>query len=158
MSSHSAPDAPVFFQFEADFVDSLRCIPMQVRYKLDTVGIKLKLQHWHQFSQPERTALVEMPCDSPAAQQTYRTYLQNLVVRYTAAPAKTLPVEDQPAWLQTAEIPATVQQQATSFNISLIPPQWAGLTPLQRFALIKLSQPSHENRNFLPALQEFGLA
>ncbi|HEY9298982.1 MAG TPA: nitrate reductase associated protein, partial [Phormidium sp.] len=25
-----------FFQFEADFVNSLRCIPMQVRYKLDT--------------------------------------------------------------------------------------------------------------------------
>jgi len=32
-----------FFQFEADFVDSLRCIPMQVRFKLATCGIKLKL-------------------------------------------------------------------------------------------------------------------
>ncbi len=31
------------FQFEADFVASLRCIPIQVRYKLDTCGIKLKL-------------------------------------------------------------------------------------------------------------------
>jgi hypothetical protein len=51
-----------FFQFEADFVDSLRCIPMQVRMKLDTCGIKLKLTHWHQFTQQERQALVEMPC------------------------------------------------------------------------------------------------
>ncbi|MDA0674030.1 MAG: hypothetical protein O3C67_10055, partial [Cyanobacteria bacterium] len=35
--------------------------------------------------------------------------------------------------------------------------QGAGLIPLQRFALIKLSRPGHENRNFLPACQEFGL-
>jgi hypothetical protein len=34
------------FQFEADFVAALRCIPMYVRFKLDTVGLKLKLSHW----------------------------------------------------------------------------------------------------------------
>ena len=51
-----------FFKFEADFVESLRCIPMQVRMKLDTCGVKLKLTHWHQFSQQERQTLVEMPC------------------------------------------------------------------------------------------------
>jgi hypothetical protein len=31
------------------------------------------------------------------------------------------------------------------------------LTPLQRFALIKLTRSQHENNNFLPALIEFGL-
>jgi len=35
-----------FFEFEADFVDSLRCIPMHVRLKLDTC-IKLKLAQWN---------------------------------------------------------------------------------------------------------------
>jgi hypothetical protein len=35
--------------------------------------------------------------------------------------------------------------------------QWASLTPLQRFALIKLSRSSHEDKNFLPALKEFHL-
>jgi hypothetical protein len=33
----------------------------------------------------------------------------------------------------------------------------AKLSPAQRFALIKLSRPSHENHNFLPALKEFEL-
>ncbi|NEQ62650.1 MAG: nitrate reductase associated protein, partial [Moorea sp. SIO4A1] len=33
----------------------------------------------------------------------------------------------------------------------------AELTPIQRFALIKLTRPSHENKNFLPALKEFQL-
>jgi hypothetical protein len=28
-------DDPVLFKFESDFVDSLRCIPMVVRLKLD---------------------------------------------------------------------------------------------------------------------------
>ncbi|MBD0342498.1 MAG: nitrate reductase associated protein, partial [Microcoleus sp. Co-bin12] len=36
-----------FFEFEADFVEALRCIPMKVRLKLDTCGIKLKLQDWN---------------------------------------------------------------------------------------------------------------
>jgi hypothetical protein len=39
-----------------------------------------------------------------------------------------------------------------------VPEQWAALSPLQRFALIKLSRSSHENSNFLPALKEFQLA
>jgi hypothetical protein len=44
----------MFFEFEADFVEALRCIPMQVRLKLDTCGIKLKLQDWNHFNQAER--------------------------------------------------------------------------------------------------------
>ncbi|MGA9379085.1 MAG: nitrate reductase associated protein, partial [Phormidium sp.] len=50
------------FQFEADFVNNLRCIPMVVRYKLDTCGIKLKLSHWNHFNLAEREALVDLPC------------------------------------------------------------------------------------------------
>jgi hypothetical protein len=158
MSIHSSSDAPTFFAFEADFVDSLRCIPMQVRYKLDTVGVKLSLQHWHQFSQGERAALVERPCDSPADQQTYRTHLQDLVSRHTGAPAKTLPIDEKPAWLRGTVMPEAVNQQAQTCGINLTLQQWTDLTPLQRFALIKLSRPGHENRNFSPALQEFGLS
>jgi hypothetical protein len=36
-------------------------------------------------------------------------------------------------------------------------PQWAGLPPLQRYVLIKLTRPGHRNENLLPALREFGL-
>jgi hypothetical protein len=48
-----------FFQFESDFVASLRCIPMQVRFNLDTCGIKLKLHQWNQFTPGQREKLVE---------------------------------------------------------------------------------------------------
>lgn len=148
---------PQFFQFEADFVASLRCIPMQVRYNLDTCGIKLKLSHWHQFSQQERQQLAQMSCSIPAEIQAYREYLAQLIWAYTQTPAAELPVAADPDWLNSAEIPEVVQLQAEKFNIQLTTAQWAALTPMQRFALIKLSRPSHENKNFFSALQEFQL-
>src|SRR4028119_1072463 len=144
-----------FFKFEADFVDSLRCIPMQVRMKLDTCGIKLKLTHWHQFTQQERQSLVEMPCTTAEEIETYRQYLQQVVIEHTGIPASELPVDPYPAWIDATTIPPSIQEKAQEFGVSLASQQWAALTPAQRFALIKLSRPSHENKNFLPALKEF---
>lgn len=146
-----------FFQFEADFVASLRCIPMQVRMKLDTCGVKLKLTHWNQFTLQERETLVEMPCTTDEEVDTYRQDLQNLVIQHTGTAASELPIEPHPAWMDATTIPASVQEKAQEFDISLTRQQWAALSPAQRFALIKLSRPSHENKNFLPALKEFQL-
>lgn len=151
-------DSPEFFRFEADFVDSLRCIPMQVRYKLDTCGVKLKLVHWHQLGAEEREQLVVLPCATPAEAEVYRSVLQQWVCDRTGSPAADLPIDPAPAWLQATAIPQDVQTQASQFGVSLTLEQWQALTPLQRFALIKLSRPSHENKNLLPALQEFGLS
>jgi hypothetical protein len=146
-----------FFQFEADFVQSLRCIPMQVRMKLDTCGIKLKLTHWHQFTQQERQILVEKPCTTAEEIAEYRQYLQQLVIEHTGAPASELPIDPHPAWMDATTIPYTIGEKAQEFGVSLTLEQWEKLTTAQRFALIKLSRPSHENKNFLPAIQEFKL-
>ncbi|MBW4681627.1 MAG: nitrate reductase associated protein [Microcoleus vaginatus WJT46-NPBG5] len=146
-----------FFQFEEDFVESLRCIPMQVRLKLDTCGVKLKLPHWHKFNQEERQALVDHPCTTPADIQAYRDWLHDLVVKRTGTPASDLPVEENPAWMDEKTVPASVQEKAEECGVNLLPAQWASLTPLRRFALIKLSRSGHENNNFLPALKEFNL-
>ncbi|HBB35374.1 MAG TPA: nitrate reductase associated protein [Cyanobacteria bacterium UBA8803] len=146
-----------FFQFESDFVDSLRCIPMQVRMKLDTCGVKLKLTHWHQFTQQERQALVEMPGTTVQESEAYRQYLQQLVVKYTGTPASELPIDPHPAWIDANVIVPSVWEKAREFGVSLATEQWAALSPAQRFALIKLSRPSHENKNFLSALKEFQL-
>ncbi|GBF80197.1 nitrate reductase associated protein [Aphanothece sacrum] len=146
-----------FFEFEADFVESLRCIPMQVRLKLDTCGVKLKLSHWHQFTAEERQVLISMACATTEESQIYREFLQTLVTQKTGSPATELPLESNPSWLDGGTIPSEVQAKATEFNLIIEPSQWANLTPSQRFALIKLSRSSHENRNFYPALQEFKL-
>jgi hypothetical protein len=150
-------DHTQFFQFEADFVESLRCIPMQVRLKLDTCGIKLSLAQWHQFSPAERQQLVAMDCDGEGAIAAYHHHLQVLVGRYQDSPAKTLAIDPAPAWHNDQVIPPEVQHQAAQLGHAITPAQWQALQPLQRFALIKLSRPSHENHNFQAALIEFGL-
>ncbi|MBD2104128.1 nitrate reductase associated protein [Leptolyngbya sp. FACHB-261] len=147
-----------YFQFEADFVESLRCIPMQVRFKLDTCGIKLKLNQWNRFNQQERESLVDLPCASESEILAYRQFLCELIEKHTGSTATNLPVEPQPAWLEAEVIPDSVLAKGQVAGVAISTEQWAELTPLQRFALLKLSRSGHENHNFLPALQEFQLA
>ncbi|MEY3867814.1 MAG: nitrate reductase associated protein [Microcoleaceae cyanobacterium] len=147
----------MFFAFEADFVESLRCIPMQVRLKLDTCGIKLKLEEWNRFSQAERQRLVEMPCLTEVEILSYREKLQQLVIPYTGKNPSELPVETHPAWMDGTTIPESVQEKAKTVGVTISLEQWQNLEPIQRFALIKLARSRHENSNFLPALQEFNL-
>ena len=144
-----------FFQFEMDFASSLRCIPMQVRYKLDLCGIKLKLPQWNQFSAENRQKLLDLPCQTSDQVQIYRETLQKLVQEATGEIATDLPVEADPEWENDAQIPDSVGEKASKMQVVLTVEQWAKLTPIQRFALIKLSRSSHENRNFMPALEEF---
>jgi hypothetical protein len=143
-----------FFQFERDFVESLRCIPMQVRYKLDTCGIKLKLHQWGAFTQADRQTLVAQPCEGDSVGD-YAEMLRTLIRDRTGETAAELAIDPAPPWLDGSTIPASVQTKALAVGAALGPPQWANLDPLARFALIKLSRSGHENNNFLPALQEF---
>ncbi|MEG4942977.1 nitrate reductase associated protein [Microcoleus sp. F4-D5] len=147
----------MFFEFEADFVEALRCIPMQVRLKLDTCGIKLKLQDWNHLTQAEREILVEKPCLTPAEIIDYREQLNKILILHTGKPGTDLAVDENPPWMDAATVPESVSVKAQEFGVTIALEQWASLQPLQRFALIKLSRSSHENRNFLPAVKEFHL-
>lgn len=149
---------PNFFQFEADFVENLRCIPMQVRFKLDTCGIKLKLADWENCNFEEREQLVTKPCYTPKEIANYKQFLQDLVREKTNTYPQEIPVDNNPPWLNEEEIPHQVQEKLRELNLNLSINQWAKLSPLQRFALLKLSRPSHENKNFYPAFVEFGLS
>ena len=145
------------FQFEQDFADSLRCVPLSVRLKLDTCGVKLKLTHWNLLNTEERQSLLQIPCSTNPEIEKYRQFLQTLITQKTGQPAQELAIASNPPWLEVAIIPESVQAKATETGLPLTPTQWRSLTPIQRFALIKLSRASHENHNFYPALQEFGL-
>lgn len=146
-----------FFEFEADFVDSLRCIPMQVRCKLDQSGIKLKLSDWNQMTPDEREALVQMDCATETEITAYRKFLQKIVFQHSGKPASELQIESHPAWIDKSNIPDTVQNKAQDYGVTLTTQEWAILSDLQRFALIKLSRSGHENQNFPKAMAEFNL-
>lgn len=145
-----------FFEFEMDFVEGLRCIPMVVRYRLDTIGIKLKLVHWNQLTETDRLQLVDWPCETAAEQLAYRDRLRQLVAARSGEMPKDLPIEPLPLWESTG-VPEELAAKVAETGFTLSAEAWRSLTVLQRFALIKLSRAGHENRNFPIAFREFGL-
>ncbi len=144
-----------YFDFEEDFVEeNIRCIPMLVRFKMDEVGIKLKLNEWSKFSFEERKALLIRSID---IKEEYEVYLRNLVTKYTGNAATDLTIDEHPAWADQTKIREELQLMAIAHQCNLTLEAWRGLSNLQRFALLKLCRPGHENKNFPKAIKEFGL-
>lgn len=146
------------FAFEADFVASLRCIPMAVRLKLDRAEIKLSLRQWSRFTKIDRRRLLETRCETRQEITEFRSLLLALIRLRSGDVAKVLADPPKPLWEDVSAIPQAVSDYAAARSIS--PPtvqDWADLHALQRFALLKLSRDNHDNENFLPAMAEFGL-
>lgn len=146
------------FAFEADFVSTLRCVPMAVRFKLDACGVKLTLRQWSRFTFEDREDLLRAPCETAAEIETYRTALVDLVALRSGEWAKPLAIAPCGQWEIVDQPARVVTDYAVSLRVK--PPgraQWRALTRLQRFVLIKLTRDSHDNVNFLPAMVEFGL-
>lgn len=151
-------DTEALFAFELDFSGAMNCIPMGVRFKLDGCGVKLSLKQWNLFTQADRESLLKLPCESGEQAQNYRAGLARLVEATGSGPLRELPLEAHPEWGQSAQVPAQLIAYCEAQGLASVTlPQWSALTPLQRFVLIKLSHPDHRNKNFLPALREFGL-
>ena len=149
----------IYFDFEEDFVEeNIRCIPMCVRFKLDACGIKLQLREWSKMSVGERNSLAEMSCLTDMDIRKYRSYLQQIIFNRTGNNATELMIDKNPAWCSQYAVPPMVKERLNEFGWAISLRQWAGLTNLQRFALMKLSKPGHEQRNFPLAVKEFSLA
>lgn len=147
------------FAFEQDFVDSLRCIPMAVRFKLDRVGIKLTLRQWSRLRREERQDLLRRPCASDREVARWRVRLEALVALRADEPITPLPPIDDAPWERSGEVPVEMATFASSKGLMPPAPEaWAALTLLERYVLVKLSRKGHDNVNFAPALREFGLA
>ena len=147
-----------YFQFEEDFIEeNVRCIPMVVRFKMDLTGIKLKLAEWGRFYPAERVQLALLPVSSIEETASYRYYLQNLIAKHTGKEATAMAVDPQPEWKNLAQLPAMLKEKLAEMELNISLAQWQSLTNIQRFTLLKLCRPGHENKNFPKAVTEFGL-
>jgi len=147
-----------YFNFEEDFIEAnVRCIPMIVRFKMDIAGIKLKLAEWNKFKKEERVQLALLPVSSAEEIKNYNSYLTTLIEKHTGNKATLLPVDPNPGWANLQSIPAILTEKAKEFDLIISTGKWSDLTDLQRFALLKLCRPGHENKNFPKAAKEFGL-
>jgi len=147
-----------YFRFEEDFMEeNIRCIPMVVRFKMDLAGIKLKLSEWGRFYSSEKIELALLPTSSETEIYHYRNYLCELIVKHTGKQATELVIEQYPVWQNLNELPHILKEKIAELQLEISINQWQSLTNIQRFALLKLCRPGHENKNFPKAAAEFGL-
>jgi hypothetical protein len=79
------------FKFEAEVYESLNCLPMAARRKLDAVGIKLHLAQWEQLGRGERLMICHASADSHEERSALRTFIEEIALVRTGSPAKILP-------------------------------------------------------------------
>jgi len=150
--------AVTYFKFEEDFIEeSVRCIPMIVRFKLDACGIKLKLMEWSKMTVTERNNLAEYSCQTKNEVEVYGRYVQQIVRIRVGQEVTDLEIDKNPLWATQTEVPWLFLEKLKESGLSVSLSQWQGLSALQRFALLKLCAPGHENKNFPRALEEFNL-
>jgi hypothetical protein len=143
------------FEFEADIYESLSCLPMAARRKLDALGIKVHLAQWEQFGRGERLMICHAPAETDEERSALRTFIEEVAIARTGSPAQVLPDEARQSSYPPAHPPAILVQNARASGVELRPEAWAALDDDQRYALIKLGDAKKPSHNLGPALQEF---
>ncbi len=147
-----------YFMFEENFMENnIRCIPMIIRFKMDKAGIKLKLSEWNRLRIEEKILLAKLKCNCGEEIERYNEYLKGLIKERTGREATILKVDQNALWKNVCSLPEKLNERLAEFDWQLSIEQWKDLTCLQRFALLKLCRPGHENKNFPKAMKEFKL-
>jgi hypothetical protein len=143
------------FEFEADIYESLNCLPMAARRKLDALGIKVHLAQWEQFGRGERLMICHAPANMEEERSVLRTFIEEVAIARTGSPAQVLPDEARQSAYPPAHPPPMLVQNARASGVELDGKAWAALDDDQRYALIKLGDAEKPSHNLEPALREF---
>jgi hypothetical protein len=142
------------FQFESDIYETLNCVPMAVRRKLDRVGLKVGLDQWQSLSRAERLAICYMPAFSHDECEALREGL----VEAAKARFGCLPKELSEAAREEASPPRSVpillatRSEAAGYDLA---EAWQSLDEDERYALLKLGNGKTASHNLPVALAEF---
>ncbi len=143
------------FMFEAEIYESLNCLPMAARRKLDAIGIGLHLAQWERLGRGERLMICHAPTDSEEEQRALRTFIEEVALARTGSPAKILPDDTRRSANPPDRPPQVLAQHARVAGVELDDKAWAALDDDQRYARIKLGDLERPSHNLELALQEF---
>jgi hypothetical protein len=145
------------FAFEGDIHDSLECVPLSVRRKLDLAALKISLQGWQRLSRAERLTLCHLSVDSEQERNIYREVMLAFCER-AAVPLREL--EDANAatraW-NAPSVPPAVALCLGELGGALTDGAWRSLDEERRYALLKLSDPKRNLVKIRALLLELGL-
>ena len=128
--SHAPPHAcvdpaisDVLFIFERDFAETLRCVPMIVRWKLDRCRIKLSLRAWSWFDRITCQRLASMPVENALQLRRYlHLLLRAIVFQAEERLLRLAPEAVTPLWLGDA-MPERVQAWIAAHALRLDGPR-----------------------------------
>lgn len=143
------------FKFEAEIYESLNCLPMAARRKLDAVGIKLHLAQWERLGRGEKLMICHAPADLEEEHSALRTFIEEVAMARTGSPAKILPDDVRRSANPPDHPPRLLAQHARASGVELDDQKWAVLDDDQRYALIKLGDAERPSHSLKLALQEF---
>jgi hypothetical protein len=142
------------FDFEAEIYQSLSCLPMAARRKLDRLGLKISLEQWQRLSRAERLMICHAPASMPDECEVLRLFIHEVALARSGSAPRPLSDESRQEAEPAAAPPAPLVANASKLGVGLTTREWERLDDDERYALIKLGcgqQPSH---NFKAALEE----
>lgn len=143
------------FQFEAEIYQSLSCVPMQARRKLDAVGIKVGLAQWQQLGRGERLMICHAPANSPEECDALKLFIREATMARAGSPPKELSEEVRRGAMPPQAPPAQLIAHARELGTDLTQEKWNKLDDDERYALVKLGNVERPSHNLKSALAEF---
>jgi hypothetical protein len=145
------------FKFEDEMHESLQCVPMAVRRKLDRVGLKISLQQWKSLDRGERLAICHLPVDSTEECDALGVFIREAMQRRFGAEPKSLTDAQRASAEPPASPPARVVTHARAAGFDLNASSWSRLDGDERFALLKMGDAETASHNLGAALKEFSV-
>lgn len=146
------------FKFEDEMHESLQCVPMAVRRKLDRVGLKIGLEQWKSLGHGERLAICHIPTESADEREALAAFIRESMMRHFGVEPKPLSDAQRASAEPPATPPAKLFEHARQLGFDLNDSNWSRLDQDERFALIKMGDAATPSHNLGAALKEFGVA
>lgn len=110
------------FMFEEEMPQSLACVPMAVRRKLDRVGVKIGLKQSQALGRGERLAICHLPIDHENERETLKLFIAEAVEHACGEQAKTLPESERAIAEPPHTLPTEVAAAARAEGVRLDQP------------------------------------
>jgi hypothetical protein len=145
------------YHYEAEFYLSQSRIPLDVRMKLDLLGLKISLKDWLACSFEERTVLCHLPVSCAEEKQVFTGYIDFLCRKYRAKAVEVTAALDPVLWSSSA-VPEVVAQKSASCSDAVTLAEWQSWESYQRYALYKTAISKSQPEAFADILDELRAA
>jgi hypothetical protein len=142
------------FKFEKDIYETLDCVPMAVRRKLDRAGIKISMSQWQALGRGERLAICHLPANLEEERDALSMFITEAVASTGQGAPKVLSEAERQIADPPHEPPEKLIQLAKDAGFELTPDTWHKLDEDERYVLTKLAAGQKVSADFPDALKE----